>query len=218
MDTMAKEMDNLFYQDININQVNTAINKKNSALDNFLICDEIKKLENTLAELEEKKKSCVRLMFTIPSMSLAMGFTLSVGVAIFSTLENLTIQNFIENLLIPRNLYSFYITPLLFGLYYSWAIGTTDYQEIKSKLNIASLKLYFLKNNYEMLRNRGDLNEFFEKLSKYGEKMVEYMKKYKQNKWGIQEREMLAKDNLDIQIFENYLEESTRKRKIDQYC
>lgn len=207
-------MDNLFYKDINTNQVSTIINKKDSFLDNFEIYDEIKKLENTLAELEEKKKSYAKLIFTIPTISLAMWFTLSIGVAIFSTLENLTFKNFIENLLLTGNLYSFYLIPSLFGLYFSWAIGTTDYQDIKRLLNIASLKLYFLKYNNELLISREDLNEFFEKISKYGEKIGKHMKKYKKGKWGIQEREMLIEDNLDIQIFENYLEEHTRKRKI----
>ncbi len=65
-------MDNLFYKDINTNQVSTIINKKDSFLDNFEIYDEIKKLENTLAELEEKKKSYAKLIFTIPTISLAM--------------------------------------------------------------------------------------------------------------------------------------------------
>ncbi len=106
------------------------------------------------------------------------------------------------------------MAPLLLGLYYSWAIGTTDYQETKINLNVASLKLHFLKYNNELLRNREGLNEFFEKLSKYGEKIGKYMKKYKKGKWGIREKEMLAKDNLDIQVFENYLEEHTRKRKM----
>ncbi len=213
---MEKEMENLFYKDININsnRGGAVIEKKDNALDNFLVCDEIKVLENTIQELEEKRKSYAKLMFTIPTMSLAMGFTLSIGVAIFSTLENLTIQNFIENFLQPINLYSFYGVPILFGLYFPWAIGTTDYQAIKRLLNIASLKLYFLKNNHEILRSREDLNEFFEKISKYGEKIGKYMKKYEKGKWGMQEREMLVKDNLDIQIFENYLEEHTRKRKI----
>ena len=211
---MEKEMDNLFYKDINTNQVNTVINKKDNTLDNFVICDEIKKLEDTLKELEEKKKSYVRLMFTIPTISLAMWFTFSIGIAIFSTIENLTIQNFIENLFLPRNFYSCYVGSILFGIYYSWAIGTTDYQFTKMNLNIVSLKLHFLKYNHELLRSREDLNEFFEKLTKYGEKIGQCMKKYEKGKWGIKEREMIAKDNLNIQTFENYLEENTRKRKI----
>ncbi len=91
---MEKEMDNLFYKNINTNQVSTIINKKDNALDDFLLCDEIKDLENTIKELEEKRKSYVRLMFTMPTISLAMGFTLSIGVAIFSALENLTRFNF----------------------------------------------------------------------------------------------------------------------------
>lgn len=211
---MEKEIESIFYEDVNINQASEFIDKKDNALDSFFVCDEVKELENTIKELEEKRKSYVKLMFTIPTMSLAMGFTVSIGVAIFSTLENLTIQNFIENFLLPRNLYSFYGVSILFGLYFSWAIGTTDYQAIKRLLNIASLKLYFLKNNHAILRSREDLNEIFEKLFNYGEKIGKYIKKYKKGKWGIEERELLAKDNLDIQIFENYLEEHTRKRKI----
>lgn len=209
---MEEKIENSLYKDINSNLINININKKNITLDNLTICDEIKKLENTIEELEKKKKSYARLLFTIPSVSLAMGFSLSIGVAFFSTLENLTIQNFIENLLLPRNLYSFYVVPILFGLYFSWATGTTDYHDIKRLLNIASLKLHFLKYNHELLRNREDLNEFFEKLSKYGEKIEKYRKQYEKGKWKIQEKEMLAKDNLDTQIFENYLEENTRKR------
>lgn len=211
---MEKEIENIFYNDKNINQASEFMDKKENVLDNFLVYDEINKLENTIKELEEKRKSYAKLMFTMPAISLGMGFTLSIGVAIFSTLENLTIQNFIENFMLPRNLYSFYVVPLLFGLYLSWATGTTDYQAIKRLLNIASLKLHFLKYNHELLRSRKDLNELFEKLSKYGEKIEKYIKKYKKEKWGIKEREMLAKDNLDMQIFENYLEEHTRKRNI----
>lgn len=164
--------------------------------------------------MEDIKQTSVRLMFTMPAISLGMGFTLSIGVAIFSTLENLTIQNFIENFLQTRNLYSFYIVPILFGFYYSWAIGTTDYPVVKRILNIASLQLYFLKNMQETLRNKEDLKERFEKLTKYGEKVGQYAKKYKKGKWGMQEREMLANDNIDTWTFENYLEEYTRKRKI----
>lgn len=211
---MEKEMDNIFYKNVNFNQSNEVIEKKENTLDYFVIYDEIKKLEKTMEEFEKKRKLYLKLIFTIPAMSITMGFVLSIGVAVFSNLENLTIQNFMETFLLQRNLYSFFIVPTLLGLYYSWAIGSTDYKEEKSILNIASLKLYFLKNTPEILRSREDLNEFFEKLSNYGEEMGKYIKKYKKGNWGMQERDMLAKDNIDTQTFENYLEEQTRKRKL----
>ncbi len=208
-------MEDIKQPSIFVNNDNQSIKiegSKANALDNFTICEEIKNLENKIEEWEEKRKSYARLMFTIPTMSIAMGFTLSIGVAIFSTLENLTIQNFIENFLQTRNLYSFYVVPILFGLYLSWATGTTDYLELKNILNTASLQLYFLKNTQGTLRNKEDLEELFEKLAKYGGKVGQYAKKYKKGKWGMQEREMLANDNIDTQTFENYLEEYTRKR------
>lgn len=183
-----------------------------NTLDNFVFYEEIKKLEKKIEEWEAKRKSYVKLMFTISTKLLETGFALSIGVAIFSTLENLTIQNFIENFLQPINLYSFYVAPILLGLYYYWAIRTTDYQEVKRILNIASLQLHFLKNNLENIRSGEDIEKLFEKLTKYGEKMDKYIKKYKKGKWGMQERESLAKDGIDTQIFENYLEEYTRKR------
>lgn len=182
------------------------------ALDNFVFYEEIKKLEEKIEEWEVKRKSYAKLLFTIPTISLRAGFALSIGVALFSTLENLTIQNFIEAFIQPINLYSFYVAPILLGLYYYWAIETTDYQEVKRILNIASLQLHFLKNNQENIRSGEDLEKLFEKLTKYGEKMDKYIKKYKKGKWGIPERESLAKDGIDPQTFENYLEEYTRKR------
>ncbi len=200
---------------MNLENHNSVLNTEKTTentLDNFVFYEEIKKLEKKIEEWEAQRKSYAKLMFTIPTISLGAGFALSIGVAIFSTLENLTIQNFIEIFMQPINLYSFYVVPILLGLYYSWATGTTDYQAVKRILNIASLQLHFLKNNQENIRSGEDLEKLFEKLTKYGEKMDEYIKKYKKGKWGMPERESLAKDGIDTQSFENYLEEYTRKR------
>lgn len=93
---MEQEIENIFYNDVNANQESESIDKKGTFFNSFEICDEIKNLEDTIEDLERLRKSYARLMFTMPTISLAMGFTLSIGVAIFSTLENLTIQNFIE--------------------------------------------------------------------------------------------------------------------------
>ena len=160
-----------------------------NTLNNFVFYEEIKKLEEKIEEWETKRKSYTKLMFTIPTKLFKMGFVLSIGVAIYSTLENLTIQNFIENFLQPINLCSFYVAPTLVGLYYYWAIRTTDYQEVKRILNIASLQLHFLKNNQENIRSGEDLEKLFEKLAKYGEKTDKYIKKYQKGKWGMQEKE-----------------------------
>ena len=197
----------------NQNNLSKKEKTKENALDNFVFYEEIKKLENKIEEWEAQRKSYAKLMFTIPAILLGMGFTLSVGMAIFSSLENLTIQNFIENFLLPINLFSFGV-PTLLGFCLSWATGTIDYPVIKRILNTASLRLHFLQNNQENIRSKEDLDELFEKLAKYGEKMEKYKKKYKKGKWGLQEREMLANDNIDTQTFENFLEEYTRKRKI----
>ena len=202
------------YKELKNNQAEERKQEKENVLDRFEISNEIKNLENKIEEYEQKRKGILRLMFATPTMSLAMGFTLSIGVAVFSSLENLTIQNFLENFLAERNLYSFYVVPTVFGLYYSWAIGTTDYSEIKRILNITSLQCYFLKNKQANIKESKDLKIFLEKLVTYGEKMGKYLQKYKHGKWGIEEREKLSKDNIDPQTFENYLEEYSRKRKM----
>ena len=51
---MEEKIENSLYKDINSNLINININKKNITLDNLTICDEIKKLKNTIEELEKK--------------------------------------------------------------------------------------------------------------------------------------------------------------------
>lgn len=182
-----------------------------NSLSPFDFYNEIKNLEKILEEWEEKRKSYIRLMFKLSLIGTSAGLAFALGIAFYYTLESFTIQSFLNTFFKFDTLKPIFAAMGLTS-YYVWAIATTEYKEEKEELNIASLKLHFLKKCEERI-TREELNVLYEKLAIYGEKIKKYAKKYNKGKWGMEERKMLIEDNINPKIFESFLEEYTRTRK-----